>query len=61
MNDTDSLWCLQKAVAITLTESGNTWVAYKSFLICVLTNKPVSATEQQCFYIIKPNILNMHL
>lgn len=24
MNDTDSLWCLQKAEAITFTERGNT-------------------------------------
>lgn len=60
MNDTDSLWCLQKPEAITFTERGNTWVAYKSSLICTLTNHD-GATEQECFYIISLNILHMHV
>lgn len=60
MNDTDSLWCLQKAEAITFTECGNTWVAYKSSLICTLVNSD-GVTELEYFYIINLNILNMHL
>lgn len=61
MNDTD--WCLQKAEAITFTECGNTWAAYRLSLICILANKAASGstTEQYCFYIIKLNYLNMHL